>query len=259
MRVPPIVQFPTICLLLLVVGCTAPVSSPRSGASAPAPFASGGLGLTKAEWEQHHVSVDVSTDTINRMEVPISIIYDNGEYRVYFWNDWPPDPPSGTALISQIAFYPRTKGLDARRAFHRLLPADAQFQRREEVTGLGAQDPAPIREIYRSATLAVRYPALSSQPNPWGDDPPGTIYVVYSANDSYVYLVAGSQPAPPPPKSTGPKPTPCSRKGCPTPTLPTPRPTWPPPIPVPSGVPPVPVPSNIPKPLSPTAVVTKHP
>lgn len=255
MRVPLIVQCPTICLLLLLVGCTAPVSSPQAGASTPVPFASGGLGLTKAEWEQHHVTVDVSFRSI---EASIPTIYDNGQYRVYFWQDWPPDPTSATALISAMDFSPHTKGLEASRAaFQRLLPADAQFQRREEVTGLMTPGPPPIREIYRSATLANRYPALLSLINPWGKDPPGTIYVVYSANGSYVYLVAGSQPTPPQPEPPRPKPTPCSRKGCPTSTTIPPVPTRPVPIPVPSGV--VPIPSNLPTLPAPTAVVTKHP
>jgi len=165
----------------------------------PVPLASGGLGLTRAAWEQKHTFI---------LAIPGSdYIYDGFNqplfgYRVNFWQQEAGDDP--TARISAISVDTRlvlsdTGGIPAsgagtatltkaqmQEAVRDLIPADAALQSTEisSVTGTFTQ-------TYRSNLLKNVYPALSTLKDPWGDQPPGTFRVAFEGGGPSVLIIAG--------------------------------------------------------------------
>lgn len=211
-----------LCITLsLLAGCTS--STPTT---APATFASGGIGLTKVEWEQHHTpSSAVPTQLFE------STSYDNNQYGVFFWCDWPQNRCTAESRVSVIGFDTHSKLLDEQHAKIRaLLPTDAQYQETiQHATG-------HFTELYYSALLASRYPPLDAVPDPWINSKPGTISVFYDSGGPIVRITAGIGS---PPQPYLPTLTPLPLGSLPTPvrTLPLPMLTGEPlPRPVPTAL-----------------------
>ena len=156
--------------LALVLVALALSSCTASAPPQASPFASGGLGLTKGQWEQQHKAV-----TEPRHSGGVG--YDGGKYYVIFWSD---QPPSQTA-DSPISFIAVNTGQAVNAALARqivpaLLPEDVQFQR-SETPG----DRLGTTDYYFSPALATRYPAIGVVGSPWQTLPVGTIKVTYGA------------------------------------------------------------------------------
>ncbi len=156
---------PYLALLMLVTGCGS-----RSQSAAPAAFESGGLGSTKAEWEQHHVLSGTYTNS------SINFRYDANMYDVNFWTA-ETSVPSNSTIVQMWANVP--PGGDIKTFLSALLPKDAELKDTLQTTGLQGT----FTEIYESPSLAQRYPPLSLPKgtiDTWQGVVPGTIYVVYT-------------------------------------------------------------------------------
>jgi hypothetical protein len=187
-----------VLILPLTVACdTTPPSL------TPTPLPSGGLGLTRAEWEQHHTFI---------LAIPGSdYIYDGFNkplygYRVNFWQE--PDTNDPAARISAMAVDTRLVLSDTGRippttaatatltkeqmqeAVRVLLLADAERQGTESPSGTPT-----FTETYQSNLLKTIYPPLSTLKDPWGDLPPGTIKVLYENGGPSVLITAGNATA----------------------------------------------------------------
>jgi hypothetical protein len=182
-----------LLLLPLSLACDSTPPSPI-----PQPLASGGLGLTRAEWERKHTFV---------LAIPGSdYIYDGFNpplfgYRVNFWQESVNDP---SARISAMAVDTRlvlsdtgkissttagTANLDKaqmQQAVRSLLPVDAERQGEESPGATGT-----FTETYTSNLIKSIYPPLTALKDPWGDQPPGTIRVVYVNGGPDVLITAG--------------------------------------------------------------------
>jgi len=165
----------------------------------PTPLPSGGLGLTRAEWEQHHTFI---------LSIPGSdYIYDGFKppfygYRVNFWQE--PDTNDPTARISAMAVDTRLVLSDTGRippataaeakptkeqmqqAVRTLLHADAERQGTE-----GPSASLTFTETHISNLLKSAYPPLSTAKDPWGELPSGTIKVRYENGGPSVLISAG--------------------------------------------------------------------
>ncbi len=243
-------------VLALCAGCGDSAGTPSpvalTGAPATGPaFQSGGIGLTKAAWEQHH------TPSSAPFTGEAFVWYPDNNYEVYFWHDWPLRAPTADSLISTISFDTRAHTLETQRVAYRpLLPADAQLEPKISY---------PDREIWYSPSLISRYPPLAGDPQVWGEFGPGRISVRSGESGSYIAIGAllNGPPKPTEVIPVRPTPTPCGDHPCPTTTyaLPTPVPTAiRAPLPLPPGTTllptrPAPIPSLVP-PLVPTAPVT---
>ena len=203
-----------VCVVAVLAGCARNSTSTVS----PAPskpeqsFLSGGLGLTKSEWEQEHTLVSSS-------------IYGDYYYeglpsrtenwlRVYFWSEQ--GAPVEDAPISRIDLdaylaFSETIGSGGlpisfeqmERGVATLLPADAVLEKTEEIPSGQSR----TVQIYFSDALARRYAPLSSGKTPWSPAPneasvssssdlrPGTIRVVYNHGSS-VSISAGGNSIP---------------------------------------------------------------
>lgn len=199
-------------ILVVLTGCTGAAATPT-----PDAFQSGGLGLTKGEWERQHHKL-TSVDYLSSFYF---YDYENLQsgasgYAVRFWSE--DAQLTNETLISSIGVDVRfvlsgTDGLNIEaylltpdqkhKAVSTLLPADTQFQRRIdqfEVQG-------SYSDIYYSKSLAGRYPPLPSVGDPWGKDPPGTIRASYYQAGPGVSISAGSKRPPSLPTPTSPAPT----------------------------------------------------
>jgi hypothetical protein len=183
-------------LLAFLVACDTTPASPT-----PRSLASGGLGLTRAEWERKHNFV---------LAIPGSdYIYDSFRpplfgYRVNFWQEGSDDP---SARISAMAVDTRLVLSDTgkippdgagtaklskaqmQQAVRALLPADAERQG-EEIPGASGT----FTETYLSYLIKDVYPPLSAHKDPWGSRPPGTISVAYENGGPDVLVTTGSGP-----------------------------------------------------------------
>jgi hypothetical protein len=218
-------------VMCLLTACSP--SSLRDGSSSVSSsigkFASGGLGLTKAEWEQKHILTDSSPD--GRYSYDESPSPPRNGIDVYFWSD--PGAPVENAPISRINLdllpvWRETTGYTSSHPslaqmeplVTALLPADAVLEK----TKILYSNQHTIVQTYSSDALATRYPTLSSGKTPWSPSSadssppnykPGTITVLYSHGDPYVSISAGENgipwrytPPPPPPTPTwAPEPT----------------------------------------------------
>jgi hypothetical protein len=213
----------TVCCLLLFAGCG---NGPN--AQAVEEYASGGLGLTRAQWERNHTSVE-------------GYLYDASDehpragYWIDFWTQQYPAPDD--AVISRILVDARfiltsTQELaesesyihfDRKQAAVRtLLPADAQL----ESSRTTPASSVAVVETYYSPSLSSRYPSLPDEPDPWGNEKPGTIQVTYGY-DPLVVITAGRSGEPPRPLIE-----PSATPTMPEPTLgPYDEPPGPPPVP----------------------------
>ncbi len=162
---------PGFALLLLAAGCGSSSQSTSNVA-----LASAGLGLTKAEWEQHHVASNNTPDSSMRYS------YDSRSYEVAFWSNAASAAPN--AKISEI----RTslRGIhsdDGFKVFARtLIPHDAQLQSTKSMD----DDHGIFSEVYFSPALASQYTVLSfptGVTDPWQGSQAGDIYVSYARGE----------------------------------------------------------------------------
>ncbi len=168
---------PCLALLMLVTGCGS-----RSQSTASAAFESGGLGLTKAEWEQHH------TLSSNNFLQNGALGYDSKNYEVYFWNADRAFPP--TAPIILMWLYGPHDHINE--TFVRtLLPSDAQLK---DTIPRGWE--GTFTQVYYSRSLSTRYaplPLATGVVDPWKESSPGTIYATYIRGDYSVLITAGEK------------------------------------------------------------------
>jgi hypothetical protein len=244
---PKILWVLSCCLLNLSYACTGPASSPPPTATLPplAQSPSTILGLTKAEWEQHHTMTDYEGSYVDNND-------SNLKYGIDFWaygtaTDNSPIYIVSAALVpvlSDTLHIPTTYdvihpvgGDLQRKAVVALLPADAQLVKTEP----GVSEHDAFLDTFHSASLERRYPPIALIQDPWGTDPPGTIHVSYLYGVSpFATIHAGSNMAPQP--TPTPYPTKTPNPTIPPGLIPTDIPTIPRPMPVPSW--PVPVPSH---------------
>jgi len=181
-------------LLPALVACDSAPQSPT-----PQPLASGGLGVTRADWERKHNYILALSSS--------DYIYDGFNpplfgYRVNFWQESFDDP---SARISAMAVDTRLVLSDTgkippagagtatlskaqmQQAVQALLPADAERQGIENPNATGT-----FTETYISNLIKNVYPPLSAQKDPWGGRPPGTIRVVYEQGGPDVLVTAGN-------------------------------------------------------------------
>ncbi len=161
-------RLPCLALLLFAAGCGS--SSPSTPNVA---LVSAGLGLTKAEWEQHHVASSNTPDSSMRYS------YDSRNYEVAFWSNEASAAPN--ARISEISTSFRgIPSNDDFKVFARsLIPRDAQLLSTKSVD----DDHDIFSEIYFSPALASQYTVLSfptGVTDPWQGSPAGRIYVSYA-------------------------------------------------------------------------------
>ena len=172
---------PYLTLLFFIAGC---------GSSVPpavvTSFASGGLGLTKAAWEQQHTPSNTFPGPI------IAWGYDANRYQVYFWTI-AKSVSSNSTIVKIVANV--SSGEDSKTVLSTLLPTDAQLKNTLQTTGLQGT----FTEIYESPSLAQQYPALSLPTGGidlWQGMAPGTIQVVYTHGASPLIIQAGNQVPP---------------------------------------------------------------
>ncbi len=159
---------PCLALLLFATGCGS-----ASQTTANVALVSDGLGLTKAEWEQHHIA------SSNIPNSPMRYSYDSRKYEVAFWSNEASASPN--AKISEIRTSLRGgQSDDEYKAFARsLIPHDAQLQS----TKSSDDEYNAFSEVYFSQSLASQYTALSfptGVTDPWQGSPAGGIYVSYA-------------------------------------------------------------------------------
>jgi hypothetical protein len=202
-------------LLTLIIVKTYPASTiglPPTILDA-ARFPSGGIGLTKAEWEKTHV-LKVNKESAPNIYDPHYYDYDGkpfGEYVVNFWPD--PQRDRGSLIIRGITGNPTkilSDVLDIRitpeqldqekeqQAARALLPNDAELVE----SGRLPTHQHELIETYHSKLLEERYPSLPGVSKPWGENRPGTIHVSYSIYSEV--LVHANLVVPPAPEPTTP-------------------------------------------------------
>lgn len=138
----------------------------------PEPFPSGGLGASKAQWEQEHTE----GETIFAM-----IEYDNGAYLVTFVDD------KIQHLELTVTDDPNLD--NARTRAETFIPEDSQFQETYSPEGF----PELIVDLYTSESLGKRF----ASDWVWFDSEPGTfivIYSVYDGNVARILMATGNNP-----------------------------------------------------------------
>ena len=136
------------------------------------PFQSGGLGLTRAEWQQRYVVAQ--TDFALPFTEPV---YEDRDHKSLYGLDyWPEGWLNGAqARITTINPFGWGPGPFPPAGFvQQLLPADSQRLRQD--VGVGPDGRTAV-DIYYSASLATRYPPRLGAPDPWQGTRPGTFYV----------------------------------------------------------------------------------
>ncbi len=188
-------------VLLTACGDVAPTATPVLP-----PFQSGGIGLTRAAWEQQHPPLATPT-------VGLAFIwYPESQYQIYFWPDSPSYIPTSDSVIAAIILDTQTDEQELRIASVRsLLPADAQLE---------AKSLTHYDQMWYSLSLVSRYPALASVPQPWNKAGPGWIKVAFIHNGccSSKATISASLNYPAVPTEAMPTLTPCGDHPCPTPT-----------------------------------------
>jgi hypothetical protein len=231
----------SVLLLAALIGC----SVCSSFATPPPPFPSGGLGLTKVEWERHHTLVELHGDDFYRYDaLEQGEHYVFNSYDVQFWHEGA--QANSDSIVSSITADLRRvlsdtlhmppsgddPGLDLKHeALHLLLPDDAQLQKTEKYP----QDQDTFIEYYHSTSLENRYPALALAHDPWSDDAPGTIRVIYRRGRFIVIITAGAVGMPQPTITSAPTDSPAPTAPPMPPAvltgIPRPVPSFPAPVP----------------------------
>ena len=179
-------------VLVVFASCTNLIATNQSATpvNTPAPLQSGGLGLTKAEWEKQHRlvrEVNLPTDADYYVYDSSPTYYWSDGYSVYFWSEEGQVTDDSRVvgigvdarqvLSDMLRVRPDTIGSyvspdQKRLVAQALIPSDAELQGTSETMHFDF-------ERYHSKSLETRYLPLASVSNPWYDDPPGTIYVRY--------------------------------------------------------------------------------
>lgn len=167
-------------IALFVRSASPPVQSVQpSTTSAPAVvqavYDSGGLGISRADWERIHGTPGV----LNQGGLAT---YENKKYMVLFWVDNVDNPaqlitrqyPDNDKLVLEVA---RTEA-------RAMLPKDARFVK--TITEPAILEVLPnVVDIYTSQSLISRYPPHDQFSLDWGETGPGSISLLYrfDAND----------------------------------------------------------------------------
>lgn len=144
------------------------------------PVTSGGLGLTRAEWEQIHGKANTVRASSVYEPIPFRGRGSEWVYTLYFWNGG-----AGYSLDATVEYIsynvPEPKGItmaQARERARQFIPNDAKLLRTGGDTW--------VTEIYHSEWLAGRYVAWSGTSDgglrgtePFYGEPPGTFSVDY--------------------------------------------------------------------------------
>ncbi len=247
--------------LVIFAGCNGSGLKGDSLSPGSTTLISGGLGLTKAEWEQRHTLTATDNCSFYRYDPPLlgdhlsGSKYDFYEYYPYgvtFWHE--AGRSSQDARISgmkadlrRVLSETQHMRLEAMEyldldkkhmAVRALLPADVQLQQTIPDQGLKT---ILLTEVYHSKSLESVYPSFAFAPKPWKGKEPGAIYVSYLQNGRDAQIEADLV-----------TPLPCPS---PTPAPPTPTPSSPPP-PVPTVHLPKPLKTHPPLPI-PSVPITK--
>jgi hypothetical protein len=223
-RALPLVALLAVCIAS--IGCIIP-GSPQADS-----FQSGGIGLTRAEWEKTHKPDPLAT----HIGWERAAYYPESRYGVTYWHEDPQSQKPEDARIAEFIYKTRNPTSEGQLAeMVALLPADAQLQEKGQITG-NVQARGDLWYIYHSQSLETRYPPLPDAPDPWKGKTPGTIYLecCYNGNGVTIRAQLARLPYKLPPTEPPPTITPFV-------LLPTAIPTLPgPPKPVPSLPPPIP-------------------
>jgi hypothetical protein len=152
---------------------------PRPPAAATAtptasPYASGGLGLSLADWEAKHGPAN------NRRR---ERLYEDDKYGVYYWHSGEVFVTDSSPVIWARRSWPEGQEVsldEAKAEAVSLIPTDAVLQGSQQKDGLQWWI-----EIYTSTSLATRYPApaeLTAKQDPWESAAPGTFSIEYFGN-----------------------------------------------------------------------------
>jgi hypothetical protein len=128
----------------------------------PGLFRSGGIGLTRDEWEGAHGQP--------AREIGGRVEYDGGRFLVSFRD-------GKIARVERVWGAGSPVLLDAARIESRgLLPRDARFVRTRVPEGESDQ---PFVDVYSSDSLPSRFPDAPWRANPWTGGQPGNTYAVF--------------------------------------------------------------------------------
>ncbi|MDQ2808035.1 MAG: hypothetical protein M3Z04_14160, partial [Chloroflexota bacterium] len=144
-------------------------------------YASGGLGLSAAAWEQQHGSPNHGS------AVAALANYEQNKYIVAFWE--------GSVFTILRQTHGTTLPLATLKAeAHAMLPQDAKpLKTITEPNVLGGADNTV--EMYTSPSLVARYPANPKiGPVSWGDVSPGTVSIIYDSVGESWSMAAGYSP-----------------------------------------------------------------
>ncbi len=148
--------------------------------STPVPYASGGIGLTKAEWEKIHKLYDFNERDYYRYDVTMREQGRENYYLVDYWRER--GKTTGTSRIFLIALSTELRltnpkdspGGEVQKMIKDLLPADAKYVKQMYPGEWSGHD------IYQSETLKSLYPPIPGAQSPWDDGEPGTVHVFYA-------------------------------------------------------------------------------
>lgn len=210
--------------------------------------------MSKADWEQNHVDRSLlvtptnpnwglySREALYGVGMGTGVCCDEFKYRVTFWYEVPQSQKIDDALVMSFQFHSQSTDPDVKLAEARaLMPVDAQLKEK----GTGSAPHNRLFAIYHSKSLEMRYPPLPSVPDPWKDNTPGDIFVIYDDGDLHFGSVrANLTKLPPlaPPTEVPPTSTPFILLPTEVPTKPLP--IVPTPIPTGGGILPTPVPTG---------------
>lgn len=217
-------------------------------------IASGGLGITRLEFERlHNLPTKVIPDP--RWARELSYNQGNGYYQINLWYNGPQAGPEPgiqaqtfeTSLIRSIAFdRPGKSRAEVLTEVRNLLPVDAVLKETREKMSEGTGRQWVIIDTYESKSLAKRYPPLPSIPDPWKGRTPGTVFVITSpegtgsgGTGASIYADLISLPRLEPPQPTRPLTKTPFNSLTPEPppkpvyTVPMPEPSYP--VPIPTG------------------------
>src|SRR5437588_1214092 len=96
------------------------------------PFQSGGIGLTRAEWEKNHKP----NPSIERTGWEQVVYYPEGHYSLTFWYEGPQNQKPQDARIAEITYITKSPTTESQLVeMLTYLPTDAQLQEKGQITG----------------------------------------------------------------------------------------------------------------------------